>query len=225
MSTWLFRPAARFPGLPADGFAAFEVKDREERRRAIVEAFHPSLKLLAEDLIQELGAPALHAHLPRLDWPKGYQPFCTWLALSRQPHGYQAHAQLNVGVHRDHVGLRLGWDASADSFGRFEFLSRHAHLGDAMAALALDAGFAFRVYAAAPWPEGSRQVFESASDWRAAFDEVRRRGVWFELGVRYELPADLALVTSPALGEKAARVFQILRPLHERITGAVEGTE
>ncbi|HEX5043379.1 MAG TPA: DUF1054 family protein [Candidatus Polarisedimenticolaceae bacterium] len=221
MSSWLFRPAARFQGLPAHGFGAFEVRDREERRQAIVEAFHPGLKLLGEDLLERLGDPALHAHLPRLDWPKGYQPFCTWLALSRQAHGYQGHAQLNVGVHRDHVGLRLGWDASADLFGRFEFLCRHGHLGDAMADLAEAEAFVFRVYAAAPWPEGSRLVFASPSDWRGAFDEVRRRGVWFELGIRLELPADLERVTRPDLGEEAGRVFTALLPLHARITGAV----
>ena len=225
MSNWLFRPAARFQGLPASGFAAFDVRDRDARRQAIVDAFHPALKLLGEDLVQELGEPALHVHLPRLDWPKGYQPFCTWLALSRQAQGYQGHAQLNVGVHRDHVGLRLGWDASADSFGRFEFLARHAHLGDAMAALAGEEGFLFRVYAAAPWPEGSRQVFASPSDWRGAFDEVRRRGVWFELGVRLELPEQLERVTSAALGSEAARVFRALRPLHTRIAGATEAAE
>ena len=28
---------------------------------------------------------------------------CTWLALSREAHGYQAGPQLNVGVHADHV--------------------------------------------------------------------------------------------------------------------------
>lgn len=225
MSSWLFRPAARFQGLPVSGFAAFDVKDREVRRQAIVEAFHPGLKLLGEDLVEELGSPALHAHLPRLDWPKGYQPFCTWLALSKQAHGYQGHAQLNVGVHRDHIGLRLGWDASADAFGRFEFLARHAHLGDALAELAKESGLTFRVYAAAPWPEGSRLVFESASDWRGAFDEVRRRGVWFELGARLDLPQHFALVTTPALGAEAARVFHALRPLHDRIAGAVEGPE
>jgi len=126
VSSWLFRPAARFQGLPADGFGAFEIRDRDERRRAIVDTFHPGLKLLGEDLVETLGPPPLHAHLPRLDWPKGYQPFCTWLALSRQAHGYQGHAQLNVGVHRDHVGLRLGWDASADSFGRFWERGEHS---------------------------------------------------------------------------------------------------
>ena len=119
----------------------------------------------------------------------------------------------------------LGWDASADSFGRFEFLCRHAHLGEAMAALAEAERFAFRVYAAAPWPEGSRLVFTSPSDWRGAFDEVWRRGVWFELGIRLELPEALPRVTSPQLGAAAAQVLGALRPLHERIAGAVEGRE
>lgn len=223
MSTWLFRPAARFTGLPAEGFAAFEIREREARRRAILDAFHPALKLLGEDLVEELGEPPLHPHLPRLDWPKDYQPFCTWLALSRQAQGYQAHAQLNVGVHRDHVGLRLGWDASADSFGRFEFLARHAHLGEAMAELAGEQGFTFRVFAAAPWPLGSRLVFASPTDWAGAFAEVRRRGVWFELGIRLDLPEHLPTATSAALGREAARVFQALLPLHDRIAGAVHG--
>jgi hypothetical protein len=223
VSTWLFRPAGRFPGLPGEGFAAFAVRAREARRRAILDAFHPALKLLAEDLVEELGDPPLHAHLPRLDWPRDYQPFCTWLALSRRSQGYQGYAQLNVGVHRDHVGLRLGWDASADAFGRFEFLARHGQVGDAMAALAAEHGLAFRVYAAAPWPEGSRLVFASPSDWAGAFEEVRRRGVWFELGTRLELPAALPTVTSPALGAEAARVFRALLPLHDRIAGAMPG--
>ena len=227
MDAWLFRPAARFGGLPADGFGAFDVEPSEARRRAIVEAFHPALGRLGEDLLDSLreaagpGAPPLHAHLPRLDWPKGYRPFCTWLALSRQSHGYQAHPQLNVGVHRDHVGLRLGWDTAADGFGRFEFLCRHAHLGDAMAEAAREAGLEFRVYTAAPWPEGSRVVFESAEDWKGAFDETRRRGVWFELGVRLPLPQRMALVTSPELGTEAERVFRALLPLHDRIVGGL----
>jgi hypothetical protein len=49
--------------------------------------------------------------------------------------------------------------------------------------------------------------------------------VWFELGVRAELPEQLERVTSAALGSEAARVFRALRPLHARIAGAVEGAE
>ena len=109
----LFRPAPRFEGLPADAFEAFAIHDRERRRRAILAGFHPALKLLGDDLLEILGplTPSpLHAHLPRLDWPAGYQPFCTWLAISHEAHGYQAAAQLNVGVHPDHVAVRLAWD-------------------------------------------------------------------------------------------------------------------
>ena len=116
----LFEAGGRFRGLDLDAFEVFDIPERERRRRAIVEGFHGALSALGEDLVDTLGAP-LHAHLPRLDWPKTYQPFCTWLALSRLAHGYQGEAQLNVGVHRDHVAARYAWDASADSFGRFEF--------------------------------------------------------------------------------------------------------
>ena len=128
MSDLLFEPPLRFDGLPADGFRVFGIADREERRRAIVRTFHPGLKILAEDLLERLGpiaAAPLHSHLPRLDWPHGYKPFCTWLALSREAHGYQAGPQLNIGVHADHIAIRLGWDTQANAFGRFEFLARH----------------------------------------------------------------------------------------------------
>ena len=109
MSDLLFEPPLRFEGLPAEGFRVFAIQDREERRRAIINAFHPALHELAEDLLERLGPSAaapLHAHLPRLDWPRGYQPFGTWLALSREVQGYQAGPQLNVGIHADHVALR-----------------------------------------------------------------------------------------------------------------------
>src|SRR5262245_45369367 len=184
----LFRPEPRFRGLDARSFDAFSIRDREERRRAIVAGFHPALQLLGEDLLDRLNplaAAKLHAHLPRLDWPQGYQPFCTWLALSRMAHGYQAGPQLNLGVHEDHVGIRLAWDAAADAFGRFEFLCRHGGFGADLAEAASAHGLTFRVYASAPWPQGSRLVFESPDDWAGAFAEVARRGVWFEVGVRH----------------------------------------
>jgi len=221
----LFRPEPRFHGLDAKAFRAFSIPDREERRGAIVEGFHPALALLGEDLLERLNplaAVPLHAHLPRLDWPQGYKPFCTWLALSRMAHGYQAGPQLNVGVHVDHVAIRLAWDAAADAFGRFEFFCRHGGLGAELEEAAVSHGLVFRVYAAAPWPEGSRLVFESGADWRGAFDEVGRRGVWFELGARHDLPGAMELVTSGALGEEAARVFVALVPLYDRIAGAPE---
>ena len=216
----LFEPERRFPGLPPDGFRAFEIPDREARRRAIIDAFHPALDVLAEDVRASLvkeGDPVLHSYLPRLDWPKGYQPFCTWLALSRREQGYQAGPQLNVGVHPDHVAVRLGWDTSADAFGRFEFLCRFGDLGRGLDDAVASASLAFRVYAAAPWPEGSRLVYRSADDVDGAFERVRRDGVWFEVGRRHEIPDELDRVTSPALGEEVLEVFRVLLPLLDRI--------
>ena len=222
MSDLLFEPPLRFDGLPADGFRVFGIADREERRRAIVRTFHPGLKILGEDLLERLApiaAAPLHAHLPRLDWPRGYKPFCTWLALSREAHGYQAGPQLNIGVHADHVGIRLGWDTQASAFGRFEFLSRHGGVGAEMGELAERYDLHFRVYAAAEWPEGSRLVYESPTDWSGAFDEVSRRGVWFELGQRRELPGDRAWACSSRLGRDASAIFRGLLPLYDRLAG------
>ena len=210
----------RFTGLPATGFAAFAIADDEERRRAIIEAFHPALEILADDLLERLGQRVtlpLHRHLPRLDWPRGYRPFCTWLALSQERHGYQAGPQLNVGVHADHVDLRLGWDTTADAFGRFEFLCRHAELGGELVRVAGELGLFFRVYAGAPLPRGSECTFVSEHDIAGSFAEVRRRGVWWELGRRHDLDAQgLAHVTSPALGREAALLFEALLPVYER---------
>ena len=225
MSNLLFEPPLRFEGLPAEGFRVFAIQDREERRRAIINAFHPALHELAEDLLERLGPSAaapLHAHLPRLDWPRGYQPFGTWLALSREVQGYQAGPQLNVGIHADHVALRLGWDTAAATFGRFEFLARHGGIGEEMARLAAEENLRFRVYAAQPWPQGSRKVYESATDWKSAFAEVSRRGVWFELGERREIPEELSWAGSPALGKDACRILKALLPLYDRLAGHAE---
>jgi hypothetical protein len=216
----LLRPPPRFPGFRRDDFGVFGIREREPRRRAIIEAFHPGLRLLSDDLLLLLNdtpGTTFHAHLPRLDWPKGYVPFCTWLALSHLPHGYQAGPQLNVGIHADHVAARLAWDTSADAFGRFEFRCRVAGLGEPLAEIAASAGLDFRVFAAAPWPEGSRCVFTSSSDWSEAFDEVKRRGVWWELGRQWELPGSLELVETPAWSDAVADVFLALRPLYLRI--------
>lgn len=216
----LLRPPPRFPGFRREDFEVFALRDRDERRHAIIETFHPSLKILADDLLPTLNEGAkspFHAHLPRLDWPKGYVPFCTWLALSRLPHGYQAGPQLNVGIHADHVAARLAWDASADAFGRFEFRCRVAGLGATLAEAAKSAGLVFRVYAAEPWPEGSRCVFESATDWDASFAEVARRGVWWELGRRWDLPEAADLIASPAWSEQVTDVFLPLVTVYDRI--------
>jgi hypothetical protein len=218
----LFRPGARFRGLPREGFEAFQIPGDDERRREIIAAFHPPLRLLAEDLLDRLGPLAtepLHEHLPRLDWPRGYRPFCTWLALSREAQGYQAGGQLNVGVHADQVSLRLGWDTAADAFGRFEFLARHGAIGRELKALAAENDLAFRVYARAEWPRGSARVFESPTDLHGSFDQLRQSGMWWEIGRRYDVPAELDFVCSPALGEAAAEVLGALLRLYERTAG------
>ena len=218
----LLRPPPVFPGFRRESFAVFGIRDRDERRQAIIDAFHPPLRLLADDLRPILdegnGAP-FHAHLPQLNWPKGYQPFCTWLAFSRLPHGYQAGPQLNVGVHADQVSARLAWDVAADAFGRFEFLCRHGGLGDALAQVASSAagGLRFRVYAAAPWPSGSRCVLASATDWQGSFDEVARRGGFWERGRRWELPEALGAIERAEWAEQVRDVFEALKPLYERI--------
>ena len=216
----LLRPPPRFPGFRRADFDVFAIREREPRRRAIIEAFHPGLKLLADDLLLPLNEGSetvFHAHVPQLNWPKGYAPFCTWLALSRLPHGYQAGPQLNVGVHASFVAARLAWDTSADAFGRFEFRARMAGLGTALSETASSGGLTFRVYAAAAWPEGSRCVFSSETDWDQAFVEVARRGVWWELGRRWELPASFELIETPAWSDAVADVLLALRSLYDRI--------
>ena len=218
----LFDNGPRFTGLPERGFDLFALPDRENRRRAIVATIHPALAALGEDLVAALSPAAaspLHAHLPRLDWPRDYEPFCTWLALSRETQGYQSGSQLNVGVHSDHVTLRLGWDVTADAFGRFEFLCRLGGVGKQLVEVAADAGLQFRVFAAAPWPQGSKCVFCHSTDLSGSFAEVDRRGVWWELGARFDLPRHLALVCSAELGVEAARIFHALLPTYDRIAG------
>lgn len=216
----LFEPSGLFDGVPVEGFEVFRIPDRDERRRKIVSTFHPALEILGQDLIEHLEPRSdrqLYKHLPRLDWPPDYQPFCTWLALSHELQGYQAGAQLNVGIHAQYVAVRLGWDTQQDAFGRFEFRCRHGELGSEMAGLAAEHGLKFRIYASAGWPQGSRCVFESDADWRGAFEVSRQRGVWFEVGVRHELPGAAELIASPALGKDAARVFGALLPLYDRL--------
>ena len=124
----LFESEPRFGGFPEQAFGLFEMPDRDERRRAIIDHIHPSLSALGEDLVARLGNdPELHAHLPRLDWPRDYQPFCTWLALSTEAQGYQSGAQLNVGVHADFVAARLGWDTGTGVFAGSAYRTRRGH--------------------------------------------------------------------------------------------------
>ena len=216
----------RFYGLPEDGFGLFAIPDRQIRRLRILERIHPCLERLGDDLTGALAARAgreFHLHLPRLNWPRDYEPFCTWVAVSHRSQGYQAGPQLNVGVHADHVSVRLGWDTSAAAFGRFEFLCRIGGMDRILQQIAVEADLRFRVYASEPWPVGSRMVFESPTDIDGAFKELRRHGVWWEVGRRYDLPECRDLVTSPMLGEEALTVLSALLPAHDRIEGFGEG--
>jgi hypothetical protein len=66
-------------------------------------------------------------------------------------------------------------------------------------------------------------VFESSSEVLESFDEVRRRGVWWELGRRLELLRDREIVVTPRLGGEALGTFAALLPAHERIAGQGAG--
>jgi hypothetical protein len=218
----LFEKAPRFKGLPEEGFSTFALHDRRQRRAAIIETIHPALHDLGEDLrllLSSQAAEPLHVHLPRLDWPRGYEPFCTWLVLSREAQAYQTGPQLSLGVHADHVAVRLGWDTSSDLFGRFEFLCRHGRLGQRLLDMAENERLLFRVYSSAAWPEGSRCIFESPDKLRVSFDEAHRHGVWWELGRRYGLPGAMRLVTSPEFGQEVGRIFTAMLPIYDRIVG------
>jgi len=218
----LFEREPGFSGLPEEGFGLFAMPSRVDRRRAVLEVIHPPLSRLGEDLVERLSpraAAPLHAHLPRLDWPRDYQPFCTWLALSRDPHGYQSGPQLNVGVHPDHVAVRLGWDTGSDAFGRFEFLCRHGDLGPTLLELAVAADLCFRVYPSGGWPTGAPVAFASSDDLVGSLDELQHHGVWWELGRRYEIPRQIALACSPRFGEVCGEVLEALLPLYDRVEG------
>jgi uncharacterized protein YktB (UPF0637 family) len=213
---------AQFSGLPVHQLDVLDISDIEQRRQAIIEVFHPPLQALGEELLDILQPSAgtdLHLFQPRLNWPRSYKPFCTWLAISRETQGYQSCGQLNVGVHRDHVAVRLGFDTSVPAYGRFEFLCRFHGLGDRLKELATAHTLEFRVYAAAPWPEGSRMVFDSDHDLTGAFEDVRLHGVWFEIGRRYELPNHADLVGDRRFLEKVVEVFEPLMPVYLEAAG------
>jgi uncharacterized protein YktB (UPF0637 family) len=219
----LFDDDPSFTGFPSDRFDVFSMAHREERRRAIIAGFHPQLEVLGKLAVRRLaaiGSKELHAHLPKLNWPPGYQPFCTWLALSVETHGYQDGPQLNLGVHADHVAARLGWDTRSDRFGRFEFLCRHGELGQVLTECAAANDMKIRVYAAARWPRGSRLTFETGTDVAGSFNEVNRRGVWWEIGRRYELPERAEFVDSEDLGRDVLEVFETLFPVYQRAIGS-----
>ena len=219
----LFEREPSFPGLPEEGFGLFAIPSRKRRRLEILRVIHPALAALGEDLVEQLSPKAaapLRAHLPRLDWPRDYQPFCTWLALSRDAHSYQAGPQLNVGVHPDHVAARLGWDTGSDAFGRFEFLCRHGDLGRELVELAEVADLRFRVYPTGHWPDPVQPLFDSGHDLKGSLDELLHHGAWWELGRRFELPAALALVCSPRFGEICAEILESLLPAYDHTLGA-----
>ena len=88
---------------------------------------------------------------------------------------------------------------------------------DAFVAAELD--LQFRVFASAPWPRGSDCVFASATDLRGSLDEIARRGVWWEVGRRHEVPGELDHLCSPEFGVEAAEVLEGLLPIYERIAG------
>jgi len=213
---------SRFEGLPLTRLAVFDIPDVDLRRQAIIDVFHPPLLALGSELLprlQPLAETELHILQPRLNWPRSYKPFCTWMAISREKQGYQACGQLNVGMHRDYVAVRLGWDASVPSFGRFEFLCRYRGIGDLLRSTAEEHDLQFRVYGAAPWPVGSELVYVSKKDLAGAFADVRRHGVWFEIGRRYDIPLHEKLLASPAFGDQAAEVFESLMPVYLRAAG------
>jgi len=219
----LFDDDPSFIGFPPKGFEVFSIAHREERRRAIMAGFHPQLEVLGKLAVRRLGklsSRSLHAHLPQLNWPPGYQPFCTWLALSFEAHGYQDGPQLNLGIHADHVAARLGWDTRSDRFGRFEFLCRHGGLARSLTDCTVSKQMKIRVYASARWPQGSRLTFETATDIAGSFDEVHRRGVWWEIGRRFELPARAKFIASPELGRETIDLFEALLPVYERVVGS-----
>ena len=213
---------ALFSGLPVHKLDVLDISDTEQRRQAIIDILHPPLLALGEELVTVLAPSAgtgLHVFQPRLNWPRSYQPFCTWLAISREIQGYQSCGQLNVGVHRDYVAVRLGFDATVPAYGRFEFLCRFHGLGDRLKELAAANAMEFRVYAAAPWPEGSRLVFCSDHDLTGAFEDVRLHGVWFEIGRRYELQEHADLVGDRRFLEKVVEVFEALMPVYLEAAG------
>jgi len=222
----LFDDGQSFTGFPPGGFDVFSIAHREERRRAIIAAFHPPLEALGDLVIRRLekdSSRKLHPHLPQLNWPPGYQPFCTWLAFSFESHGYQDGPQLNLGIHADHLTIRLGWDTRPDLFGRFEFLCRHGGLDRWLTDCTAEHAMKIRVYAAARWPQGSRLTFETVTDVAGSFDEVNRRGVWWEIGRRFDLPDQSEFVSSPEFGHTTIDSFAALLPLYERIVGSAYG--
>jgi Protein of unknown function (DUF1054) len=213
----------RFPGFDPEDFETFRVPDRHLRREEILRVVHPKLQALGEDILSHFrkrGIEGLHPHLPHLNWPPGYQPFCTWLAFSTQPHRYQQLAQLNVGVHEPFVSVRLGFDTAGEGFGRFLFLMSHGDLPQVLARVAVPAGLRCRVYRRAPWPEGSRAVFDSGDDFlRGALAAEREGGNWFEVGRIFTRRDNGKELAEPEFAAAAAEILLTLYPVFRRLAG------
>ncbi len=213
----------RFPGFAREDFETFRIADHHRRREEIIRLIHPKLALLGEDLLadfQSRGIEGLHPHLPLLNWPPRYKPFCTWLAISTQPHGYRQMAQLNVGVHEPYVSVRLGFDTAGEAFGRLLFLMSHGDLAQVLRSIAAPAGLRCRVYTPAPWPEGSRAIFDSGDDFlRGVRAAEQEGGNWFEVGRIFTRQDHGAELARPEFAATAAEILVTLYPVFRRLTG------
>jgi len=213
----------RFPGYTPDDFSLFQIRERGARREEIIRRIHPKLSAMSDDILADFrkrGIEGLHPHLPQLNWPPGYQPFCTWLALSSQPHRYQDLAQLNVGVHEPFVAVRLGFDTSGFAFGRLLFLMSHGDLKETLERIAVRAGLRCRVYRAAPWPEGSRAIFDSGEDFLQAVQVAENEGAqWLEIGKTFTRADAGELLARPEFSGIAAQILLTLYPAFRRLAG------
>jgi uncharacterized protein DUF1054 len=213
----------RFPGFSSEDFSVFSLADRAQRREAIIRLVHPKLAALGEDILADFrkrGIEGLHPHLPHLNWPPGYEPFCTWLALSTQSHRYQDLAQLNVGVHQPFVAVRLGFDTSGFAFGRLLFLMSHGDMKEVFARIAVPAGLRCRVYRRVPWPEGSRAVFDSGEDFLEGVRIAEKEGAhWFEVGRVFSREEHGQLLASPEFAGAATQILLTLYPIFRRLAG------
>ena len=213
----------RFSGFTDDDFTVFRIPERARRREEIIRLIHPKLAALGEDILADFrrrGIEGLYPHLPQLNWPPGYQPFCTWLALSTQSHRYQDLAQLNVGVHEPFVAVRLGFDTSGFAFGRLLFLMSHGDLKEVLARIAVPAGLRCRVYRRVSWPEGSKTLFDSGEDFLQAVQIAEKEGAhWFEVGKTFPRESSHELLTSSEFAAAAAQILLTLYPIFRRLAG------
>jgi hypothetical protein len=213
----------RFPGFAPEDFRVFHIPDRADRRQEILRVFHPKLAALGEDILADFrrrGIEGLHPHLPHLNWPPGYQPFCTWLALSTQPHRYQDMAQLNVGVHEPFVSVRLGFDTSGSAFGRFLFLMTHGDLPATLERVVVPAGLRCRVYRRVPWPEGSRALFDTGHDFLQGIRAAEEgKADWLEIGKVLTRESAGEELARPEFAATATSVLLTLYPVFRRLAG------